>query len=102
MKDPYNESPYRYLIGIIKEQQKYNTKDIPSHDDFINLLQNECLSKLTPTTIQTILEEDGNSMTDSNDNDDIVNSCSNYTSARIDLLELIGDINSLELVRVYI
>ena len=75
---------------------------MPTHDDFVNIIiQNECLSKLTPTIIQEILEDNGNNemMTD-NDTDNIVNACSNYTSARIDLLELIGDINSLELVRV--
>ena len=86
--DPYNESPYRYLIGIIKEQRGNGEV---SHEEYYAFVD-ECLESINPSIIQGVLEQ-GNVMQDN------VNSCFNWTSARIDLLELKGDPTSLELVR---
>jgi hypothetical protein len=69
--DPYNESPWRYLIGLIKEDRS---------------LAFEYESKATQ--LRTILTNAGR------DPDE----CHNLTSARIDLLEMQGDADSLKLV----
>jgi hypothetical protein len=69
--DPYNESPWRYLIGLIKEDRS---------------LAFEYESKATQ--LRTILKNGGR------DPDE----CYNLTSARIDLLEMQGDADSLKLV----
>lgn len=86
--DPFNESPYRYLIGIIKEQRGNGEV---SHEEYYAFVD-EGLESINPSIIQGVLEQ-GNVMQDN------VNSCFNWTSARIDLLELKGDPTSLELVR---
>jgi hypothetical protein len=69
--DPYNESPWRYLIGLIKEDRS---------------LAGEYESKASQLRI--ILTTAGR------DPDE----CCNLTSARIDLLEMQGDADSLKLV----
>ena len=70
--DPYNESPWRYLIGIVKEEtnlsQEYEKK----------------AAELRQVLVDAGREPD---------------ECANLTSARIDMLEMIGDKVSLQLVR---
>ena len=66
--DPYNESPWRYLIGIVKER--------PS-------LVPDCESGAE--AMKDVLEKAGR------DRD----GCANLNSARIDLLEMKGDAQSL-------
>jgi hypothetical protein len=69
--DPYNESPWRYLIGVIKEQRslasEYETK---------------------ASQLRTAISDAGHNP----------DGCYNLTSARIDLLEMQGDEDSLKLV----
>lgn len=69
--DPYNESPWRYLIGVIKEQRslasEYETK---------------------ASQLRTAISDAGRNP----------DGCYNLTSARIDLLEMQGDADSLKLV----
>ncbi len=71
--DPYNESPFRYLIGLLREQSPQTTK----------MLAAECFPKVS--ALETVLV---NAHRDPE-------ACTNWTSARIDLLEIIGDKASL-------
>jgi hypothetical protein len=80
--DPYNESPWRYLIGILKEQIKVT-------EDKMALL-NEYERKAYG--LREELEQAG---TESD-------SCTNLTSAWIDILEFKGDPSSLEKVSKYL
>lgn len=77
-QDPYNESPWRYLIGIMKEQmQRANTNDA-----FADLVvEYEAKAK----ALECVL-------TNANRNPD---TCVDMTSARVDLLEMIGTKDSL-------
>lgn len=71
--DPYNESPWRFLFGIVKKEplliQEYEKK---------------------AAGIRQVLVDAGR------DPDE----CANLTSARIDMLECMGDEDSLYLVRL--
>jgi protein farnesyltransferase/geranylgeranyltransferase type-1 subunit alpha len=68
--DPYNESPWRYLIGIIKEQKS------PSMvDDYL---------KATTDVKQALVDADRDP-----------EACANLNSARIDLLEMNGSNEAL-------
>mmetsp|Transcript_9879 Transcript_9879/g.24626 ORF Transcript_9879/g.24626 Transcript_9879/m.24626 type:complete len:342 (-) Transcript_9879:32-1057(-) len=72
-EDPYNESPWRYLIGILKEQQRV----VQAKDDLHSLLlEYEARAR----DLEGVL-------TKANRNPD---ACVNRTSARVDLLEMIG------------
>mmetsp|Transcript_16503 Transcript_16503/g.25654 ORF Transcript_16503/g.25654 Transcript_16503/m.25654 type:complete len:367 (-) Transcript_16503:455-1555(-) len=77
--DPYNESPWRYLIGILKEQRKSN--DSAS----VQLLVDDFETKTMD--LRSVLENAGRDP----------DACSNMISARIDMLELKGDSDSLKL-----
>lgn len=76
--DPYNESPWRYLIGILKEQCKVvqnKTALLDEYETKASGLREELEKKRK--------EPDG---------------CSSLTSARIDILEFKGDSSSLAMV----
>jgi protein farnesyltransferase/geranylgeranyltransferase type-1 subunit alpha len=75
--DPYNESPWRYLIGILKEQCRQATSAE---------LLDEYEQKATG--LREVLK---------NTNKD-PDGCASLTSARIDILEFKGDSSSLEKV----
>ena len=78
--DPYNESPWRYLIGILREQEKQQTSDREALD--VLLVECEARAK-SLTSVLTSANRDPDA-------------CVNMTSARIDLLEMIGTKDSLE------
>lgn len=79
--DPYNESPWRYLIGILREQQKQQSQ---TNDQSVGVLLVEYEARAKSlTSVLTIANRDPNA-------------CVNMTSARIDLLEMIGTKDSLE------
>jgi protein farnesyltransferase/geranylgeranyltransferase type-1 subunit alpha len=63
--DPYNESPWRYLIGILKEQ---NTPAMVDH--YLK----------AATNVKQVLEDAGRDQ----------EACANLNSARIDMLEMSG------------
>ncbi len=73
--DPYNESPWRYLIGILREQQQLQSQEAM-------LVEYETRAK----SLESVL-------VDAKRNPD---ACVNMTSARIDLLEMIGTEESLK------
>ena len=72
--DPYNESPWRYLIGIVNE-----------HGELASEYEKKTAG------LRTVLVDAGRDP----------DGCSNLTSARIDLLEHQGDKESLQLVSYY-
>ena len=74
--DPYNESPWRYLIGVLKEQ--------PHNPGLI--AEYETKTESLRTVLTNALREP--------------EACANWTSARIDLFEMIGDKECLEKVRI--
>jgi len=74
--DPYNESPWRYLIGVLKEQIKC------SRDSTENVIEEN------EQKIVQVREELGKNTVDPYE-------CSNLTSAHIDLLEIKSDCDSL-------
>jgi hypothetical protein len=73
--DPFNESPWRYLIGLLKEH-KTNLELIAAYEAKASSLRTTVLSnaKRDPDT------------------------CANLTSARVDMLEMMGDVDSLDKV----
>ena len=75
--DPYNESPWRYLIGILREQQQQSRQ---ASEEM--LVEYETRAK----SLESVL-------IDARRNPD---ACVNMTSARIDLLEMIGTKESLK------
>jgi hypothetical protein len=75
--DPFNESPWRYLIGVLKEQWK-----VDPDPELIDEYEEKAAG------LRTILS-------DAKRDPD---TCANLTSARIDLFELKGDKESLEKV----
>jgi protein farnesyltransferase/geranylgeranyltransferase type-1 subunit alpha len=86
--DPYNESPWRYLIGVLKEQLRLNTDLSPEESSQLM----ECYNTKVEGLRVALEEEGGNPNPDS---------CTHWTSARIDLLELKGDKDSLNKVRFF-
>jgi protein farnesyltransferase/geranylgeranyltransferase type-1 subunit alpha len=72
--DPYNESPWRYLIGIVKKQ-KLNS---PVALDY-------CLEQTTDFGLQVLLPAERDPT-----------ACASLNSARIDLLELKGSTEALQ------
>jgi protein farnesyltransferase/geranylgeranyltransferase type-1 subunit alpha len=87
--DPYNESPWRYLIGILKEQQQQQQQPPPDTDDdvIMNLII-EYETKAANDITQILIDADRNP-----------DGCTNLSSARIDMLEMIGGKHSLDKVR---
>ena len=86
--DPYNESPWRYLIGILKEQYRAvtttTTTGISDETKTIMALLDEYEEKACQQ--RQVIEKAGKDP----------NGCSSLTSARIDILEFKGDRASLE------
>jgi protein farnesyltransferase/geranylgeranyltransferase type-1 subunit alpha len=79
-QDPYNESPWRYLVGILKEQQRRDSKEvIPLAAEY----------EAKAYGVRLVLVET------SHDPD----ACVNLNASRIDLLEMIVSQESLERVR---
>ena len=76
--DPFNESPWRYLVALLREQNGICD----------NTLYHEFEQKAY--TLRSVL-------TDAGRNPD---TCACLTSARIDLLEMMGDPKSLEMVSI--
>jgi Protein prenyltransferase alpha subunit repeat len=76
--DPYNESPWRYLIGILKEQCKVSEDKDSLLDEY----------EKKAAGLRHILEKEGKDP----------DGCSSLTSARIDILDFKGDSSSLEKV----
>jgi protein farnesyltransferase/geranylgeranyltransferase type-1 subunit alpha len=72
--DPFNESPWRYLIGLLREQ---------SSCDHSDLLYSEYYTKTE--SLRSVLADAHRDP----------ETCANWTSARIDLLEGMGDKESL-------
>lgn len=80
--DPFNESPWRYMIGVMAEQIK--VKKANGDDD--KAIIDEYLAKTIAT--RTVISDAGHDPA----------KCSNLISARIDLLEMKGDVPSIEAV----
>jgi len=78
--DPYNESPWRYLIAIIKEQFRLigGTEDFAA---FVDACENSVLE--TKVTFEETTKKDGKE-------------CTHLISAYIDILEMKGDEDSLD------
>ena len=75
--DPFNESPWRYLIGLMKE--------LPAHSVDVYAEY-----EVKAYSLRAILSEAHRDP----------DTCTNLTSAQIDLLEMIGDKESLEKVSI--
>lgn len=69
--DPYNESSWRYLIGIVREEPSLTAE------------YEKKAAGLRQVLVDAERDPDG---------------CANLTSARIDMLEMLGDDESLKLV----
>lgn len=87
--DPYNESPWRYLIGILKEQQNQNEKS--NNEKNMTLITNlitqcELRTREIATTLQEKHQRDPNT-------------CSHLLAARIDMLEMMDNDESIKQVR---
>ena len=80
--DPYNESPWRYLVGVLREQQQ-SFRDQGDTDGFASLL----------VEYQVRSEALRGILTQAHRNPD---HCVNMTSARIDLLEMIATKDSIQ------
>ena len=99
--DPYNESPWRYLIGILREQQQGIVRSSEHHEQHQQAqqqLQNEDASQ--GRLMESMLVEyevRANALrsvlTKAHRDPD---TCVNMASARIDLLEMIGTHESLQ------
>ena len=77
--DPYNESPWRYLIGILKEQCQA-LKDDATRASLLDRFESKASQQ------RENIEAAGKNP----------DGCFNLTSALIDILELKGDTESLE------
>jgi hypothetical protein len=75
--DPYNESPWRYLVGILREQHR---------------------QQANPTLMREYEQKASQLRQVVTDADRDPDTCANMTSARIDLLEMIADKEALETV----
>ena len=76
--DPFNESPWRYLIGLLKEQHRLNP-DVELLEEY----------ETKANSLRSVLS-DAHREPDT---------CSNLTSARIDIFEMIGTEECLTKVR---
>lgn len=89
--DPYNESPWRYLIGVVMEQWRCAEREGDT-DEIVNA------SKLLASSIEQI-NQIQQSLTDKAPSDDATPAppCVSLMSAQLDLLELsIDDKQSFE------
>jgi protein farnesyltransferase/geranylgeranyltransferase type-1 subunit alpha len=91
--DPYNESPWRYLIGIVKEQ----TRAIDLGNEIQKAAAMELIKECETELVK--LHEVFERTATLNDSTSVTN-CVNLTSAHIDLLELKENPSSLEMVCV--
>lgn len=81
-KDPWNESPWSYFMGIVREQTCGDRKnDVEAKEVFLSFCE---------TQVNTILQ---NFQTTSNNEEGV--ECPNIISATIDLLEIRDDLESL-------
>lgn len=80
--DPYNESPWRYLIGILREQQR-SVQEQNNHVNFAGVIMEYLVKTDALRTVLTEAHRDPDT-------------CVNMISARIDLLEMIGTNDSLK------
>lgn len=81
--DPYNESPWRFLIGVLQEQIQ-SLKNEDSGDVKRSALLSDYLEKTW--SVQQVVSEAGRDP----------DGCSNLISAAIDLLEFKADLSSLQ------
>jgi len=91
--DPYNESPWRYLIGILREQQQGILRSSERPQDASQGLLMESLLveyEVRANALRSVL-------TKAHRDPD---TCVNMASARIDLLEMIGTHDSLQIAIV--
>ncbi len=86
--DPFNESPWRYLIGVLMEQYRWAQRDKEGADDKdkVDGLLREYVAKI----------KDMNKDWDSPKEDLPEGPCVSLMSALVDLLETVGDKTSLE------
>ena len=85
--DPFNESPWRYLIGVLMEQYRWAQREEGADDkDKVNDLLREYVAKI----------KEMNKVWDSPAEDLPTGPCVSLMSALVDLLETIGDNTSLE------
>jgi hypothetical protein len=84
--DPFNESPWRYLIGLLKEQQKMQQQNNNNDNDCKELLEEYERKAFALRDVLTQAKRDPDT-------------CVNLTSARIDILEMIGGKGALGQVR---
>jgi len=78
--DPYNESPWRYAMGIWKEQQQQQQQRTGDIREKV-----KAWYSVMESSIRKVLL----------DHDRIPETCADWTTARIDLLEMLGDDESL-------
>lgn len=83
--DPFNESPWRYLIGVLMEQYRWKEADENEKDAANGLLQ-EYVAKL----------KDLNKTWENPPENYPAGPCVSLMSALVDLLETVGDKTSLE------
>lgn len=82
--DPFNECPWRYLIGVLMEQCRWVQREEGADDkDKVNGLLRDCVAKIKD-------------MNDSPTEDYPAGPCVSLMSALVDLLETVGDKTSLE------
>jgi len=81
--DPYNESPWRYLIGILREQHQC-VQEQDSNDTFTGVIVEYEARANALRSVLIAAHRDPES-------------CVNMTNARIDLLEMIGTNDSLKI-----
>lgn len=81
--DPYNESPWVYFVGILREQCRAGAGDDTNRVGMLKEYEGKVYA--VRNVLSNVQREP--------------DTCSNLTSARIDVLELIGDRTSLEEVR---
>lgn len=85
--DPFNESPWRYLIGVLMEQYRWVQREDGAGDkDKVDGLLREYVAKI----------KEMNKAWDSPKDDLPAGPCVSLMSALVDLLETIGDKSSLE------
>mmetsp|Transcript_8839 Transcript_8839/g.13688 ORF Transcript_8839/g.13688 Transcript_8839/m.13688 type:complete len:366 (-) Transcript_8839:33-1130(-) len=85
--DPFNESPWRYLIGVLMEQYRWAQREEGADDkDRVDGLLREYVAKI----------KDMNKSWESPTEDLPAGPCVSLMSALVDLLETIGDKSSLQ------
>ncbi len=85
-KDPYNESPWTYVLALLREKLLQEKTDASSSSSNASLLQEFWDQIHAP--MEQILTDAGHDP----------NGCAPWASARIHVLELLGDVTSLDMV----